>query len=349
MKVFELHFNLKKKTEEIFDSFVFEPESASEKRLGNLYMIGKFAKILPQNAKFLNSLSRSVKQEYYQTGKLTESLKKANEFLNKEARSGNVNWLGNLHFGVLSLAPYKNCWAMNFSKAGDVKILLARKGELLDIGQNLEIKEIEPYPLKLFGNVVTGRVFPDDKIILLTKEVFSLLWERGGFLNRLKNVSEEKELKKLLKENKKLLSEATGICLLLMITGKPAPVKKISKQPAVKRPNLKLPSPSPLNKLLRKKSVILIIALLLILLTGSVIFGFWQKKQEETQLIMGSEQLRLAEEKINEAERLLILHKVEEASSLISEAKNIIAQFEGEEADSLQKSIQELLDIINGG
>ena len=64
---------------------------------------------------------------------------------------------------------------------------------------------------------------------------------------------------------------------------------------------------------------------------------------------MKAEQLQLAEEKINEAEKLLILGDIEEASSLLLEAKNIIAEFEGEKAESLQKSIQKFLDIINGG
>lgn len=359
MKIFELHFNPKKKQEAVFDSFVFEPETSSEKPLGNLYMIGKFTKILPQNLKFLNDLARTIKQEYYSTGRMTEALQKTNEFLDKEARSGNVNWLGNLHFGILSLAPHKNSWAMNLSKAGEIKIILSRKGELLDIGQNLEVREIEPYPLKIFGNVVTGKIEPEDKIILLTKEVFSLLSQKGDFLNRIKNITEEKEVKKLLKENKNLLSETAGICLLIIVPGKKTgstatkhlrdstPKRPLLKLPAIKCPGVKCPP------VLKKKSIRLILALLLIFLIGFLIFSSpGEEKKEETQEVQAvniTELLQEAEERINKSYEQIIVGNTEEAKALLEEAKIIIGEIEEEETDSLQEQIQNLLDMINGG
>ena len=368
MKIFELHFNPKKAEDRIFDSFVFEPENSSEKPLGNLYMIGEFAKILPQNSKFLNGLSQVVKKEYFLKGKLTEALKRANEFLDKEARSGNVNWLGNLHFSVLSLAPYKNLWAMNFSKAGEMKILLSRGEELLDIGQNLEMREIEPYPLKIFGNVVTGKVAPHDKILLLTKDLFSLLSQKGSFLNQLRSVSDEKELKKLLKINEKLLSGAVGICLLLIVPERATKHSsaKIFKRPAIKLPGIKFPVLKiklPFPNLLQKKSAKLIIILLLVLLAGSLIFGSRQKEEkqeekkeqqqeQEEQKEEGSvspDLLQSVADKIEKANEYLSLGNTKKATELLKEAQGIISEFEGEEAASLQKKIQEFLEIINGG
>jgi len=358
MKVFELHFNQKKKNEEIFDSFVFEPETPSEKPMGNLYMIGEFAKILPQNSRFLNNLSKTIKEEYYQKGELGEALKKANEFLDKEARSGNVNWLGNLHFTVLSLISQKNSWKINLSSTGETKVLLSREGDLLDIGHNLEMRETEPYPLKIFGNIVTGKVASNDKLILLTKNVFSLLSKKGNFLNQIKNISDEKELKKLLNLNKKLLSETAGICLLLLIP----PEANISyKQPARQKitgskiPAVRFPTPAfkyPFADIIKKRSVRLIIAFLLVLLAGSLIFNVQQKeqeKQEKTQTIEQLELLELAEAKIDEAEnRISILQDTEGASKLLLEAQNIIAEI-GEEAEYLREKIDEILNMINGG
>ena len=39
MQIFEFHFNPKLKEDKVFDSFVYEPESSYEKKLGNLYII----------------------------------------------------------------------------------------------------------------------------------------------------------------------------------------------------------------------------------------------------------------------------------------------------------------------
>lgn len=361
MKIFELHFNPKKKEGAIFDSFVFEPESASEKAAGNLYMVGEFAKILPQNSKFLNSLAQIIKEEYYSAGKLTEALKKANEFLDKQARTGNVNWLGNMHFGILSLASYKNAWAMNFSKAGEVKILLLRQGEISDVGQGLELKDIEPYPLKIFGNVITGKIYPGDKIILLTKDVFSLLSQKSNFLNQLKDMSQEKELKKLLKINKKLLSETAGICLLLILPDKKiaplsadSPRMSAAKKPTIRLPGLKCPAfRCPFLGLLKKRGVKLVLILLIILIIGSFIFKSSQNgKEEETEVQINnqSELLQTAEDKINKARGFLeIMEEAEMATVLLEEAREIISGLEGEGAANLRKEIEELLNIINGG
>ncbi|GAI13815.1 unnamed protein product, partial [marine sediment metagenome] len=46
MQVFELHFNPKLKEDQIFDSFVYEPENIYEKNLGSLYVIGELRNAL---------------------------------------------------------------------------------------------------------------------------------------------------------------------------------------------------------------------------------------------------------------------------------------------------------------
>ena len=343
MKAFELHFNPKKRKEEIFDSFVFEPETASEKPMGNLYMVGEFSKILPQNSRFLNNLAQTIKQEYYKNGQLTEALKKANEFLDKEARAGNVNWLGNLHFGVLSLREQKNCWLMNFSRSGEVRALISREGEILDISQNIELKDIEPYPLRVFGNVVTGRIAPQDKIMLMTKDIFSLLSQKGGFLNQLKDISEEKEVKNILKDNKKLLAEAAGICILLIVPFPATPKNKTFKKPALKIPALKWP----FGGILARKSVKLSLALLLILLLGALIFS--SPKQEESQLKDNSELLETVKAQIEQARQFHIIENKQKTAELLKEAQDILSGLQSEEADLLREEIKELWDMINGG
>ena len=177
MRIFELHFNPEAKEDLIFDSFCYEPENVYEKRLGSLYMVGELRNTLPQNSRLLDNIAQVIKGKYYafplQTPEQSfkESLKKINEFLAGEVSKENVSWLGNLNFAVLSLKNFD----LNFTKVGGLKILLLRAGQIIDIGRNLELQDIEPYPLKIFVNIVSGKLDVNDKILVLTKEVFEFL------------------------------------------------------------------------------------------------------------------------------------------------------------------------------
>ncbi len=235
MKVFELYFNPKANKEVIYDSFVYEPENISEKGMGNLYVVGELNNALSKDSAFLNNLAKIIKKEYYigasienQETKISseqalkKGLKKANELLTEEIKKGNVGWLGNLNFAVLSFKDF----ILNFTKIGDIKILLLRSAtvfdrpknssdiEIMDIGTNLEFQNTEPSPSKIFGNIATGKLTPEDKIIILTKNAFEL-FKNKNIIQELALAREEKELKKILKAKKEIFTETSGICLLL--------------------------------------------------------------------------------------------------------------------------------------
>jgi len=125
MQVFEFHFNPPQKNkisagqaDYVFDTFCFEPKNIYEKRVGGLYMAGLLRNILPQNARFLEVLAEKIKDKYYKTSSATpekslkEALGIANEYLEKIAREGDVSWLGNLSFSVVSLKNQE----LNFTK-----------------------------------------------------------------------------------------------------------------------------------------------------------------------------------------------------------------------------------------
>jgi len=218
MQVFELYFNPKLKEDKIFDSFLFEPENILERRLGSLYLMGELLNVLPQNLKFLDILSSHIKKEYYRiserSGELAfrESLRKANEFLSDEAERGNVSWLGNLSLAGLSL----NNSIFHFTKVGSFKIFLLRAGEIFDIWKDLEFQEIEPYPLKIFGNTVSGKLSPEDKIIILSKDIFDFFSAQNIIAEIAKfEKIDGKRLKRLLKSKEDLLGEKSGICLII--------------------------------------------------------------------------------------------------------------------------------------
>lgn len=244
MKIFELHFNPKNKEEAIFDSFCYQPKNIYEQRLGNLYIVGKLSNFLPQNARFLNNLAEFLKKEYYSKSShspeqcLKETLKKGNGFLSEISKQGDVSWLGNLEFAVLNVKDF----VLGFTKVGNIKILIARTTagehsktraeksstkkdvnksclpeiELLDISQNLEFQDIEPYPLKIFGNIAVGKLTSYDKILVVTRKVFDF-FVKENLLRKLASASSEKELKEFLKSQKETLKEASGICLLIFL------------------------------------------------------------------------------------------------------------------------------------
>lgn len=256
MQIFELHFNPPKQSELasgqaklIFDTFCYEPENIYEKRLGSLYMVGELKNALPQNAHFLDNLAQVIKKNFYALSaqpaekSFKKSLQKANEFLEEEVKKNNTQWMGNLNFSLISLKNLN----LNFTKVGDIKIILLRGGKIMDLGRDLEIEGIEPYPLKIFLNIVSGKLATDDIIFISTKEVFSAftkvkkpiprkekekreIFPPDSLLGEIAQLIpfEEKKFKKILKEKDKILSEISGACLLIVIKPKVLPKLALS-------------------------------------------------------------------------------------------------------------------------
>jgi len=230
MKIFEFHFNPKAKEDLIFDSFCYEPENVYEKRLGSLFLVGEIKNALPQNLRFLDNFVSFFKREYYSSpikfspeAALKLGLKKSNEFLEGIAKTGDVSWLGNLNLLILNLKNFD----LNLTKLGAIKILLLRQGQIIDIGKNLEFEDIEPYPLKIFGKIVTGKLAQGDIILALTKDVFDL-FSSQNLLEEIAKIEpfEEKKLRMILKTREKELLKISGVCLLLLLTKEVWPEKE---------------------------------------------------------------------------------------------------------------------------
>ena len=220
MRVIEFHFNPKLRPGLIFDSFCYEPGNVYEKRMGNLYLTGVLKNILPQNVNLLDKLAKVIQKEYYRSTviksekALKESLKEANEFLEQIAKKGDVSWLGNLNFAALSLKNYE----LNFTKIGDLKIFLLRGGKVIDIDKRLKFEEILPWPLKVFGNIVSGKLASDDVILISTKEVTNFL-QKANLLPEIAKLMpfSEKGLKEIFDKKKDDVLKISGICLAIIL------------------------------------------------------------------------------------------------------------------------------------
>jgi len=226
MQVFEFHFNplgRRPKSEVkdvILDSFCYEPENIYEKRVGSLYMVGMLKNVLPQNVRFLEKLAKVIKGKYYSTTlvkpekSLKNSLKEANDFLESIAKRGDVSWLGNLSFGVIAIKNYE----LNFTKVGGLKFFLIRKGRIIDIDQKLKLEEIEPYPLKIFGNIVSGKLNENDVIVALTKDALET-FRSQNLIQEIAQIApaEEKRIKEIFNDKQEILSKISGVCLLILL------------------------------------------------------------------------------------------------------------------------------------
>lgn len=186
MQIFELHFNPKLKEDRIFDSFAYEAANIYERKLGNLFIVTELKNALPSDSKLLNTLAQSIKEKYYTLSfkspekAVLESLKKGNDFLAGEIKKENINWLGNLNIAVISLKDFN----LIFTKTGELKLFLLRGSQIIDIGKNLDAAEIDPYPLKFFSNIVSGKLMEEDIILVLTKEIFEF-FKKENLLTKL--------------------------------------------------------------------------------------------------------------------------------------------------------------------
>jgi hypothetical protein len=176
---------------------------------------------LPSTAKLLSETTSQLKETYYlKPARLTpeksfkEALKNANSFLEKKVKSGQVNWLGNFNVAVISIVPKKrDKFDIFFTKTGNIKILLLREDYYTDIGKNLDMYEIEPYPLQIFGNIIAGKLSNKDKIIILTDSVFNYFNEE----KILTKISKATNINKVYIKNiinDKDVSHLEGICVI---------------------------------------------------------------------------------------------------------------------------------------
>lgn len=365
MRIFEFQFNpqkqnkfatgqTKSKESAIFNAFCYIPENAYEKKSGNLFMAGSLKNTLPQSAAFLDNLAKVIKERYYKSGFLPEkslkdSLKKANEHLEKIAKEGDVSWLGNLSFIVLSLKKADLAkkislgFELHFTKVGDLKIFLLRQGQIIDIEKEIKFEGIEPYPLKIFGNIVSGKLAENDTILILTQDLLDA-FSKTNLLSRIAK-TETGKLKGLFDKKKEELLKISGACLVVNLSEETAKEKaiisqkgdfKISSLKEIFSPLLKmlkfrrfaLGRPSFFESKIRLpklkfskpkieppafywgKNVFLVLALIFVL-----IFGFFVFKEKERQKLETLERkVSQIEEKMNKAEAFLIIAKTNPAA-----------------------------------
>jgi len=365
MQVFEFHFNPKKDPNSISDIFCHAPKTIYERRMGNLYMAGVLKNVLPQNERLLEKIAKVIKEKYYRSSlnnpekSLKESLKEANIFLQGVGKKGDVSWLGNLSFATLSLKNYE----LNFTKVNDIKVILLRQGQIIDIDRKLKFADVSPWPLKVFGNIISGKLTENDVILVLSKEVLEK-FKSENLLNTISKIRpfSWNSLKAVLEKKNDKLVNISGICLIIFLTkeilsGKRETIspripkvefsfkevfkpitgffKKMIKKPEFltrkKRPKAKASKPSKsisIPKLKFNKNLILILIFVLFLIGGFSVF----ERQQTIKMETYNSDLTKIEEEVAKAENYLALietrpQAAKNANFLLKESWNKLSEY----------------------
>ncbi len=206
MQIFQLHFNPNNKKKTTVDTFYYEPQDVYEKRLGALAVGGEIKNVSSPNKTLLNNLAYKIKSTYHalptrtQQEALIAGLNEGNKFLSEKSIDGSLS------VAVLSIKNNK----LEFSKIGNIKILISRNGEITDIGKNAEDKT------ENFGSIATGKIKKEDKLIILTKNIHKEFIKEGLLSNFTKaSPISEKKLEKISEAQEQKFPKIPGICLLV--------------------------------------------------------------------------------------------------------------------------------------
>ena len=157
--------------------FNYSGENITTSQLGALVGVFEISEPNDESAYIVNFLASVAKKEYFLNPRrgavesFEATLHKINLALSLLVKHGNTSWLGKLHgaIGVLE----KN--QIHFSVTGEVKILLLRNNHFSEISAGLASEESALHPIKTFVEVSSGRLLPNDKIIIASPELFTLL------------------------------------------------------------------------------------------------------------------------------------------------------------------------------
>ncbi len=223
MQIFELHFNPVNKERKTIDSFCYQPEDVYEKRLGVLAIGGILKETNSNNKTFLNNLLHKLRSIYYtlptktQEEALSEALSEANEFISDNKIKNGIS------IAVISIKKEQ----LEFSRIGNIKILLSRNEEIIDIGKNVEDET------EIFGSMISGKIRKDDKLIILTEDIYQNFLKQN-LLSRftIKENITEKDLEIVSKTQKDKFPKTVGVCIIIdfSIENKKENAKIINKE-----------------------------------------------------------------------------------------------------------------------
>ncbi|NTW30312.1 MAG: hypothetical protein HGA33_03470 [Candidatus Moranbacteria bacterium] len=161
-------------------TFSFRPENVTQEHLGTLVGVFSVFDRSESSAYTVNLITSVAKKEYYANPRrgaiesFESTLHRINLALAELVKNGQTDWMGSLH-GAIAVAEKRN---IHFSTTGDGAVILFRDKSLSDIGEGLASEEAASHPLKTFLEISSGRLAPNDCLLLSTPELFELFTRR---------------------------------------------------------------------------------------------------------------------------------------------------------------------------
>lgn len=205
MKIFELHFNPKGK-EKFCESFYHNPESAYQRRVGRLYMIGELSETQPSESSLLSNIFHSAREKYYEDislppeKALKEALKEINRIIEERGCRERIS---------IVMISSKN-FLLHLGKIGGSKVFLISEGKVADIGKELEIGGS-----RLFRNIVSGKMKKNDKVVALTPDIQHPFSREKVLEDMVGSDLDERYMEKISSLQKKKFPEVNGVSLII--------------------------------------------------------------------------------------------------------------------------------------
>lgn len=178
------------------DTYLYEPESGEE-TLGSLFLVAETINLpvvsgtrlgpLPdsfgdQDAEpntarnIIDTISATIREEYYRDpnrpmlSSFEAALEATNAALAAVAKRGDSTWLANLHAAV---GVFRET-TLHVSRVGAAEVLLARRGNLTDIGEGLSDTNVR-HPHHAFTNIASGTITEHDVLVLANPQLLRLV------------------------------------------------------------------------------------------------------------------------------------------------------------------------------
>lgn len=207
--------------------FNYSGENITASALGTLVGVFEVSERSEDSAYIVNFLASVAKKEYFSNPRrgaiesFEASLHKINLALAELVKHGNIAWLGKLH-GVLGILEKNN---IHFSATGKAEILLLRNGQLSEISAGLASEESSIHPIKTFIEVSSGRLLANDKVILTSPELFTLLSHEDLQKNALR-MNDSERFAQFLRTALTNELELAGTIIIDIALGKPIATPK---------------------------------------------------------------------------------------------------------------------------
>ena len=343
MQIFELYFNTKKENY-LAETFQYKPKDVYESKIGRIYLAGEIISPSKNDKLFLKDFFEVLKSSFYKNPSnspeksLQSTLVKLNRFIRQNQKTEDLS---------VAVIASKNL-SLYASKIGNIKILLASKGKIIDLG-----KEVEDGEFNFFSSIIVEKMKKNDKLIVLSSEIYGFFIKNKILEKITKEELDEKLIEEISSMQKSNSPDISGVALImdhspsikerekidigeeekkvfsfkkavkesfsLPLKGKKEKKKKTRSEKAVKevvtREPLRLPSFS--FKGLERRPLFLIISLILIVFIGSIIINI-----ERNIRFKGTEEkISTLEIRVNEAVESSDMMKLRELLEETSELK----------------------------